>query len=300
MIQTRRSIKEDSMSSHYGRRVLVLGLAMFALVLTAAAPAVAQRDYEPLFDKFSFKAELSWVKLSTEIRLDSSLAERGAVLTFEDDLGLGDQESVPTLAFEWQIKKRHRLAARWQSIGRDSSAQALEEFRFGDEVIPIDADVTLAFDTDQFFLDYTYYPWVKERWAAGFGIGLRVIDVATQLDWRFEDDQGEEGGVEAADVTGPLPYLYFEYRRLLSDKWRMNAGLGWLQVTIGDISGGQYIGRASFEYLIGKRWSVGGSLNLANINVDWEGIDNEDGEALLNGAFNMDVNDFSIFGRVRW
>ena len=117
---------------------------------------------------------------------------------------------------------------------------------------------------------------------------------------RLDPGNIDDGGVESADVTGPLPYLYFEYRRLLSDKWRMVTGLGWLHVTIGDISGGQWIGRASFEYLIGKRWSVGGALNLANINVDWEGIDNDDGDNVLSGSFNMDVNDISLFGRVRW
>ena len=78
------------MSNRDGRAVLVLGFVTFALVFTVAAPAVAQRDYEPVLDKFNFKAEFSWVNLSTEIRLDSSLAERGATLTFEDDLGLGD------------------------------------------------------------------------------------------------------------------------------------------------------------------------------------------------------------------
>ena len=176
----------------------------------------------------------------------------------------------------------------------------MTEIQWGDEIIPIDAQISLGFDVTQYFVDWTYYPWVKERWAAGFGLGLRVLELSATLAWTLEG--GEEQGEGTSDVkgTGPLPYLYFEYRRLLSDRWRMVTGLGWLQITIGDISGGQWIGRASFERLLGKRWAVGGAINLANVNVDWEGIDNEDGEALLNGSFNMDVNDISLFGRVRW
>jgi len=40
---------------------------------------------------------------------------------------------------------------RWQDIDRDSSAQALTEIRWGDEVIPMDAGVYLD-------LDITYGP----------------------------------------------------------------------------------------------------------------------------------------------
>ena len=95
-----------------------------ALVAVSSAPAEAQVQY-PLFDKFSFKAEFSWVGLSTEIRLDSDLVEgSGTTLNFEDDLNLGNQESIPSLDFEWQIARRHKLALRWQDISRDSSSQA--------------------------------------------------------------------------------------------------------------------------------------------------------------------------------
>jgi hypothetical protein len=80
----------------------------------------------------------------------------------------------------------------------------------------------------------------------------------------------------------------------------MIAGLGWLQVKIDDIDGGQYIGRLSAEYLAGRRWSFGAALNLATIDVDWEGIESEDAVSLLTAAVDIDVNDFSIFARIRF
>lgn len=270
-----------------------------ALVAASSAPAEAQVQY-PLFDKFSFKAEFSWVALSTEVRLDSDLVEgSGTTLNFEDDLDLGNQESIPTLDFEWQIARRHKLAVRWQDITRDSSSQALTEIQWGDETIPIHAQVALGFDITQYFIDYTYYPWVKERWAAGFGLGLRVMEIGATLSW------AAGGGIEgegSSDVTGtgPLPYLYFEYRRLFSEKWRFITGLGWLYVSIDDISGGQWIGRAGIEYLAGKRWAFGAAFNLATINVDWAGLEDRDGNNHLEGAIDMAINDFSLFARVRF
>jgi hypothetical protein len=277
---------------------MIFGLAVAMTLLVVAAPAEAQREYEPLFDKFNLRLEGSWVKMSTEIRLDSELLGRGTTLNFENDLGLGKDEIIPTLAFEWQIARRHKLGVRWQDISRSSNAQALSEIRWGDEVIPVDASVALGFDISQTFIDYAYYPWVKERWAAGFGLGLRWMTISATLAWESQGVAGE--GSTEAKGTGPLPYLYFEYRRLFSDHWRFKAGLGWLGVKVGDIDGSQWVGRADVEYLLGRHWGFGAALNLAYIDVDWKGLETAEGESLYTGAINMDISDVSIFARIRF
>jgi len=279
-------------------RYLIVGAAIGVLVLAAAAPAEAQRDFEPLFDKFNFKLAGSWVGLKTEIRLDSDIFEGpGTTLSFENDLGLPNSEAVPTLAFEWQITRKHRLALRWQKLSRDSSAQALTEIQWGDEIIPVDANITLAIENSQYFIDYTYYPWVKKKWAAGFGFGLRAMDLFATLSW--EEETIGEGG-DNIDGLAPLPYLYFEYRRLFSERWRFVTGLGWLYVKIGDIEGGQWLGRASIEYLLGKRWSLGGGFNLSQVDVEWKDLKDEEGDAELTGQIDLVINDFSVFARVRF
>ena len=178
------------------RNLFIIGAICAALVFTTAGPAEAQRDYEPLFDKFNFKLEGSWVKLNTEIRLDSEVFGEGTALNFEDDLDLGSDETIPTLAFEWQIAKKHKLGVRWQDISRDSTAQALTEIHWEDEIIPIDAAVTLGFDITQAFIDYTYYAWVKEKWAVGFGLGFRWMDIQATLAYRGESEEEENARVE--------------------------------------------------------------------------------------------------------
>ena len=267
------------------------------VALGSAVSGEAQREYEPLFDRFNFTLEGSWIGLKTEVRLDSETLGQGATLSFEDDLNLDSGQAVPTLAFEWQIARKHRLGVRWQNITRDSTAQALTEIQWGDEIIPVDANITLTFDTNQVFIDYTYYPWVKERWAAGFGFGLRWIDIFTELKW--EEQTLGEGGNDI-DGIAPLPYFYFEYRRLFSERWRFTTGFGWLYVKIGDIKGGQLLGRAAIEYLLGKRWSFGGGVNLSNIHVEWVHLEDQEGNPELTGIFDIDVNDFSIYARIRF
>jgi len=290
---------EDFMENTDRVRTHVLALVIVAVIVAVAAPAQAQREFEPLFDKFNFKGELSWVGLKTQIGLYEQDSGEGGVLNFEDELNLGDQQTIPSLDFEWQIAKRHRLAARWQNLSRNSNAQALTEIDWGDETIPIDADITLSFDTMQIFVDYTFYPWVKERWAGGFGLGFRWIDLGTTLTWMLDTGQVEEGSQDL-DVSAPLPYINFEYRRLLTDHWRMIFLVGWLDVTIGDVGGGQYIGKLGFEYLLGKRWAVGGGVNYAAIDVDAENIEGDLELITLRATLDLDIWDLSIFGRVRF
>jgi len=297
MIYQPELAKEDLMSIGSKRNFFVIAIMLGSLIL-ASVPAEAQREFEPLFDKFNFKLAGSWVGIKTEIRLDSDLTEgNGTTLSFEDDLGLGSNETIPTIAFEWQIARKHKLGVRWQDITRDSSTQALTEIQWGNETIPIDADVTLGFDITQAYIDYTYYPWVKDRWAAGFGLGLRWMNIQATL--AYQDEGNEMEGSSEVKGTAPLPYIYFEYRRLFSDNWRFITGLGWLYLKIDDFEGGQWIGRAGIEYLAGKRWSFGAAFNLSNIDIDWNAISTEE-ETVLNLVLDMSINDISIFARVRF
>ena len=287
------------MSEILGRRLFAMVIVAGVLAVMSAVPAEAQREFEPLFDKFNFKLEGSWVGLATEIRLDSNVGERrGTTLSFEDDLDLEANKTVPSLAFEWQIARKHKLGVRWQAIDRDSSSQALDEIVWGDETIPIEADIGVGFDIEQYFIDYTFYPWVKERWAAGFGLGLRQMDFQATLTWAGEGEEVE--GSTDAKGSAPLPYIYFEYRRLFSEEWRFITGLGWLYVNIDDVEGGQWIGRAGVEYLAGNHFAFGAAVNLAYIDVDWVGIEVTEGENLYTGLFKMDINDISVVARVRF
>ena len=269
-------------------------VTVIVVVMVSALPVAAQGIEYPLFDKFNFMLEGSAVGMATTIRLDSATIGKGTTLSFEDDLGLDDRTLTPTLSFEWQISRKHRLAARWQDLPRGSTTQILEEIEWGDEIIPIESNVSLDFQVEQIFLDYTYYPWVKEKWAGGFGFGLRWMDLLTAL--KVEEIELED----QIDVAAPLPYLNFEYRRMLSDRWRLKAGLGWFYLSIGDVSGGQWIAQVGAEYITGRVWAFGVAINASAINVDWSGIENPDGDNELRARIDMDINDVSFYVRIRF
>lgn len=270
------------------RRIMTI-ITVFFLGF-AAVPALAQQaGFEPLFDKFNFRLEGSFVSTDTTIRFDSKELGIGTVLSFEDDLGLDRTKMTPSLSFEWQVGRKHRLGIRWQAVGRNASSQALTEIEWDGEIIPVDAIIDLVYNYETYALDYTYYPWVQERWAAGFGLGLRTLSILASL--TVEGDLVGESG--AADFTVPLPYVNFEYRRMLSAKWRMKVGLGYFSLAIGDYSGWQGIGRLSFEHRTFKNVGFGAALNGSNVVAD---ADSED----FFGQIEIGINDVSLFIRVRF
>ena len=259
---------------------------------------LAQSEYSTLFDVFNFKFAASWVEMGTELRMDSEATGMGTTLDFEKDLDFVKNQIIPTLGFGWQIAGKHRLGFRWQEIRRASTSRAYTEIQWGDEVVPIDAEISLNLDIVQYFFDYAYFKWGNERWAAGFGGGLRLMDIRTGL--AFSEKTTQIEGSSEAKFLGPLPYVYFEYRRILAKDWRIISGLGWLSVKVNDIEGSQVIGRVDLEFLAGERWSLGGTLNFAAIHADWEDVQTQTGDSFLSAKLNMDINDLAIFAQLRF
>ncbi len=80
----------------------------------------------------------------------------------------------------------------------------------------------------------------------------------------------------------------------------LKAQAGWLEVKIGDVKGGQYIGRLAGEYITERRWGFGAAINFSNVDVDWDNIGASVEEGLLRAKIDLDINDFSLYFRVRW
>jgi hypothetical protein len=87
---------------------------------------------------------------------------------------------------------------------------------------------------------------------------------------------------------------------MFGENWRVKVQLGWLDVKIGDIEGGQQIGRLAGEYITGQRWGFGAALNYSNIDVDWDNIDSLFEDDALEAVIDLDINDFSLYVRIRW
>lgn len=260
------------------------------LLLAASAVPVPAQDFE-LYDTLSIALEGSWVGLGTTIRVDSKTLGKGTELDLESDLNLGDNKTIPSLSLEWRPWQRHRFGMFWKEVDRSSTAQALEEIRFEDEVIPVGAEVALGFDIAEYGVAYTYILRPRERSSFGFGGGLRVLELKTTLFARLEGQEVREWSSDA-QVTGPLPFVGVEFRYMFSPRVRFQTDLGVFYVKIDDVEGAQALVRACIEHLtfdnVGFGFGIGGStVRLEAEDDSWT------------GKANLDIFDVRVFVRIR-
>jgi len=234
-------------------------------------PQLASSQEYPLFDKFSLRLGASQNFLNTSVRLDSKKLGIGTEIDFEDDVDLASDEFTPDLGFQWHFRPRQEIGVYWSDLDRSSATLAAKEIRFGDLVIPLEGRVLVGFDITTYRVGYTYFPLVKDRLAVGVGGGVRVLDITTSL--TLEVLPGEIPPLvvaEAADVTGPLPFVNAEVRYGVSPHWRFASSLGYFDVTIGDVKGTQVILDAEIENLVGDHFSWGFSGNYSAVDIDSE------------------------------
>ena len=272
---------------------------LLVTALLLAAPAAAQdtsadqQEYR-LFDRFTFTIGLSWSDVSTDLRLDSKRFGVGTDLSLEDDLGLDDGVYGIDAKFEWQFARRHRLFASWLDLSRDDQNTVTRDLQLGDLLIPVSATTIVEFDVTDWRIGYTYYPWLRERWALGISAGVRVLDIklAAGID-SFFGDIDLEFTSEEADIVGPLPFLGFEYRYMFDQKRRFTAGAGWLEAKVGDYDGSQWIVDAAIESLVGRHWGWGASVGYSTVDVNTEDDD-------FRGKVELEYLTPRIFAKFHW
>ncbi len=271
-----------------------LGSILILVLIALPAGAEDFADYR-LLDRFVFTVGGAYSDVDTNIRLDSDRLGIGTEINLEDDLGLDEAATSIDLKFEWQVARRHRLFVSYLDLSRSDSATASGEFQIGDLIIPVSATYGIGFDITDYRIGYTYFPWLKDRWALGLVAGLRVLDMslALALDTSLGADFEFETTNEDAQVVGPLPFLGVEYRRSLSQRWLMMARGGWLSVKVGDYEGGQWLVDMSFENRITKRFGVGAAAGYTTSDVDVT-------KDSFRGKADLSYLTGRIFGRVFW
>lgn len=268
------------------------GLICLVVGFAAAAPAQAQ-EYS-LFDRFSIGLGGGTLEIDTVVRLDATDGSIGTELDFEKNLALDGSQIEPAFLFEWHFARRHNLLLRYDSTGRNSATQVLTEIRFGDLVIPVDADVAVTYDIEEILVGYTYYPWLRDRWAAGFGLGLRLLDLTSTIEIvNLPPGASQIVLQERASATAPLPFLNFDYRYAIAPTWRFIGSLGLLDASIDDFKGSQTVAALNVEHLAWKNFSWGLSAGFSAVDVEAKDSD-------WVGRVKLDIIRLGAFVKGRW
>jgi hypothetical protein len=242
---------------------------------------------DPLFDRFNFRIGAFFASVNTEVRLDSKTLGRGVALNFEDDLGLDDADNLVQFQGDLVLARRHKLGFSYLDFSRDSTTVLLEEIRFGDITIPVNAQVRSFFDAQLIDLDYTYFLLRKERLALGISAGFAAFDLSTGVEER------RLGLSQVAVAEFPVPEVGVELRYAVAPKLLFQTSGQWISLTFGEYSGALWDLAASLEHRTFRYLSFG--IGLSAIELDGEIDDTE-----FVGALDLEYAGVQIFARLRY
>lgn len=130
----------------------------------------------PVSDHFSMRATYFQPTVKTELRLDSTNGVReGTLLTAEEDLGLDDVINQGRVEFDVRMGERNHLRVDFFKLSRFKEAALPRTIEFGDFTFPEDTTFRTSLDWRVFAMTYTYSFFRGERFEAGLGLGVHII-----------------------------------------------------------------------------------------------------------------------------
>ena len=244
-----------------------------AIFLIAAAPAVHAEAGNPLNDKFNISLGGFLLETDTTIRADGE-AQTGTEIDLGRDLGLQDADRFRLDAY-WRMTPRQRLRLMYFDTRADGTRTIDEEIDFNGETFPINASVTGKVKTTVLSLQYQFDFWQGENYELGGTFGIHNLKFETGLSGEVN---GVAGAVESsAEANGPLPVLGLHGIYRFNDKFYLDYGVQYFQISFDVYDGRVLDSNISGVWQFSEHWGVGAGWNQFSTKLEVDG-DRFDGE----------------------
>jgi len=184
----------------------------------------------------------------------------GTPLVGEDDLGLDDQIEQARIEFDFRMGERNHLRVDYFKLNRFGDVLADEPIGFGDEDFDTGDNIRTKLDWRVLSLTYTYSLFRSERFEAGAGLGLHVIEAKAEL--------GEPGTLNSEQFSEVAPFATIAatgaYR--ISKRWAITARGQTFEYSQDDL-----LGRLSdFHVDIQYRWRKNMAVGIGYTSLRYE------------------------------
>ena len=201
--------------------VYVVCLVMVGFPTAALAQDADDWTKWPLGHRFTITLGAYFPYLDTKVRVDSTSGLIGTTIDFEQNLGMSDTDSLPTVSFAWRFARKHHLGVAYFELNRSGSEVTQTEIRIGDKVFNVNLPVSSFFDAEVLAVAYGYSVIFDAKKELALSFGLSIQDLTFGL-------QGNPSGAqivqERSDLTAPLPTFGLLGGYAFTDKWIFRGG----------------------------------------------------------------------------
>lgn len=249
----------------------------FAVFSTHVNAGTALHADEPNLyqgNNFALGAGFGIVKFDTNVKVTDKQNGSTRYLDLEGNLDLPEISHVNTLYGAYRFNEKHSMLFGYFGINRSASLLKINE-NFNDLIL-IDAEVTISDKTRFYYLSYGYSLFHDDRSDITFVAGLNGLDLRLLAE---ASGQITVNGVTRsnelvaeANIFAPLPLIGLNFGFSFTPKWSVATKISLVGGSFGDVSAG--VLQTSINTLYQFNQHIGLLMGITYFNADVE-IDDE-------------------------
>jgi len=220
-------------------------MALFALGACAGPASATEPAPDLLSGKGFFSAGMFSNHTDLQIRFDPSSLKVGTEVDWDQRFGLADSHRFRVDGL-WRFRPRHHLRFLYTDYSQTDGARIDKEIQWGDELIPVNSDVTgrLGFEIIELAYEYTVLKRPTYEVAASLGVHYTALSAELIATLTSAGAGSRTVGGEAP-VDAPLPVVGLRGLWHLGKNVYLDAQVQYFSLTVNDIAGS--LGYDAFE-----------------------------------------------------
>ena len=239
----------------------------------------------PVTDHFYVRGTYFPASVTTELRLDPSSAVQGSLLNAEEDLGLDDQVDQGRMEFDIRMGENSHVRIDYFKLNRFKEQPLPRDIIFGDFIFDEGTTFRSKLDWRVLTTTYTYSFFKGERFEAGVGLGIHLIEA--------QASGGEPGTLdrEEASEVGIFPTLAVNAALRISKRWSITLRGQQYSANPEDFDGKMADYHGDIQFRLHDNFALG--LGYTMLKTELQVFDAD--QPLL---FNLDTTGPELFFRV--
>lgn len=267
-------------------RGLTASLLLLPALAAAQVPSKDPREISsPINDKFYIRGSYLSADVSTVARQDPTPTQLGTVVNAEQDLGLDDHVDQGRMELGFRLRPNHRLRVDFFKLRRNGDQRLTRQIVFDDDTYNVNDRVVTLADLRMLGFTYSWSFWHSERFEAGVGLGLHIVDVTG------EGTIAARNIRERGDGAVVLPTVALDGAWRISRRWAVTGRVQTLSLEIDDNKGEFSDYHVDFQY----RWRKNLALGLGYSSILIDGVSRDISNP---GEFKLETSGPEIFFRV--
>ena len=242
-------------------------LAMLAIGAQTGPAASAEAAPDLLSGRGFFSAGMFSNHTDLQIRFDPSSLKAGTEVDWDQRFGLADTHRFRAEGL-WRFKPRHHLRFLYTDYSQTDGARIDKEIQWGDELIPVNSDVTgrLGFEIVELAYEYTVFKRPNYELAASLGVHYTALSAELIATLNSAGIASRAVGGEAP-IDAPLPVVGLRGLWHLGKNVYLDAQVQYFSLTVNDIAGSLSNRRAALIWYPATRWGVGVGYDAFEVDV---------------------------------